>query len=301
MPARRIDSDCVCTNEWSRDEPVAGLAAQRSLEGPAPPSAKLGHQVSLTTMFLTTTSCTSLSQSSSSASPLPTAPTACSVSWSSPCLLLAAPQSSPAHLGASSGPSSLLQFFYPPRELPRPLKQPTDIASQSQDAPSTSSTLPCGQALKLFSIQSCFPGDEYVKFSQSASLSWPLSLHRKSPCGKPKHSASSPCLLLLPAWTLGICGLCSEQLLYSCLWVARVVRESLLSMQTQSSAALVPAHQSLTGCLQPTELFRSYAPQSSLPLLLHTEKGEKLLLPGRLCPSHSHSALHPSQPGFPFT
>lgn len=88
-------------------------------------------------------------------------------------------------------------------------------------------------------------------------------------------------------------------LLYSGLWVARVVRGNLLSMQTHSSAALVPAQQSLTGRLQPTELFRSYAPQSSLPLLLPAERGEKLLLPGRLCPSHSHSGLRPSQPSFP--
>ena len=93
--------------------------------------------------------------------------------------------------------------------------------------------------------------------------------------------------------------MCFEQLLYSCLWVARVVRGNLLSMQPHSSSALVPAQQSLTGRLQPTELFRSYAPQSSLPLLLHAEKGGKLLLPGRLCPSHSHSALRSSQPSFP--
>ena len=132
--------------------------------------------------------------------------------------------------------------------------------------------------------------------SQPASPG-PSRFTARAPVENP-NTASSPRLLLLPAWTLGICGLCSEQLLYSCLWVARVVRESLLSMQTHSSAALVPAHQSLTGCLQPTELFRSYAPQSSLLLLLHAEKGEKLRLPGRLCPSHSHSALCPSQLGF---
>lgn len=127
VPAQRTDSDCVCTNEWSRGEPVAGLAARRSLEGPAPPSAKLGHQVSLTTMFLTTTSCTPLSQSSSSASPLPTARSACSLPWSSPCLLLPAPRSSPAHLGASSGPSSLLQFFYLPENCLAPSNNPQTL------------------------------------------------------------------------------------------------------------------------------------------------------------------------------
>lgn len=78
--------------------------------------------------------------------------------------------------------------------------------------PSASSTLPRGRALKLFSIQSCFPGDEYVKFSQSASLSWPLSLHSKSPCGKPEHPFLLPlafCCSLTGPWASAACALSS--------------------------------------------------------------------------------------------
>ena len=77
----------------------------------------------------------------------------------------------------------------------------------------------CGDRVTLLSrgerdlgFQRCFPGDEYVKFSQSASLSWPLSLHSKSPCGKPEHPFLLPlpfCCSLPGPWASAACALSS--------------------------------------------------------------------------------------------
>lgn len=201
----------MCTNEWSRDEPMAGLAARRPLGGPAPASAKLGHQVSWTTMSLTAASCMSLSQSPLWASPLPAAPSAAPCPGPAPASSLLLPGRHVPIWVQAQGHPPYFSSSIPPENCLAPSTTCRHCLSVS-GCPSASSTLPRGRALKLFSIQSCFPGDEYVKFSQSASLSWPLSLHSKSPCGKPEHPFLLPltfCCSLPGPWASAACALSS--------------------------------------------------------------------------------------------
>lgn len=141
MPAGRTASDCGCTNERPRDEPASGLAAQSSLEGIHPCPQASAHQASFSLNFPSL---------------------ALSLSWSSPCLLLAAPQPPHAHLGASSQPSSASILLFPQRTSSPPQTTHRRYLSVP-GCPHTSSTLPRGQALKLSSTQSCFPGDSYVQ------------------------------------------------------------------------------------------------------------------------------------------
>ena len=155
----------------------------------------------------------------------------------------------------------------------------------------------------------------YLKFSQSASLSWHLSLHSKSPRGKSKRLLQHPLLLPLISrcsqpgpWASGACALSS----FSTPAPGR--RGLLVSISRSPSRltvqpALVPAHQSLT-CPSPTPLHCSglVLPKApSLPPLLHLRHREKTgencsprgALPLR--PPHSHSPFAPRSLASPFT
>lgn len=117
--------------------------------------------------------------------------------------------------------------------------------------------------------------------------------------------ASTTHLPLLPAWTLGIWSLCFEQLLYSCIWVARVVSVNLqeseqtqrFSQRSNGSASARPCSSvSHTPVSNPTALFRPYYPQSSLPSSTPStvRKLEKTAAPGVLCPFALLTPTHPS-------